>query len=75
MNPQNKTHVIDKDYQLICLLAKSGSIQTSLNSGEEFYNKGYFVHVINEGIHQELVEEQFDFDVIEQRLAHFYNAN
>lgn len=74
-HPKNNTRLVAKDYQLVCLLAKSGSIKTSLNNGEEFYSKSNFVFVINEGVYEELVEENFDFDLIEQRLVHFYNAN
>ena len=73
-HPKNSTRIIAKDYQLVCLLAKSGNIQTSLNKGEDFYSKGNFVFVINEGVHQELVEEAFGFDVIEQRLVRLYNS-
>lgn len=74
-HPNNNTHYIDKDYQLVCLLAKSHNIQISINDGEEFYNKGSFVFVINEGVHEELVQEESDFDTVRERLHYFYNQN
>jgi len=75
-HPNNNTHIIDKDYQLICLLAKSNNIQISLSRGEDFYNKGNFVFVINEGLYvTNLVEESVSFDAIDQILVSYYNSN
>lgn len=74
-HPNNNTFMIDRDYQLVCLIAKSESIERSLASGEEFYNKGDFVYVINEGVYEEIVEESLSFDEIRARVAHYYNAN
>ena len=44
-------------------------------SGEDFYNKGDFVYVINEGVYEEIVDESLSFDAIRGRLAHYYNSN
>lgn len=74
-HPNNYTHVVDRDYQLVCLLAKSNNIQMSLNNDEDFYNKSHFIFVINEGVYEEIVEEDFDFEVIRQRLVHYYNTH
>ncbi|MFA5097157.1 MAG: hypothetical protein WC490_00815 [Candidatus Margulisiibacteriota bacterium] len=52
----NKAHkngnyqYVDKDYQLICLLAKAETIEESLRAGEFIYSKESFVHVINKGL-------------------------
>jgi hypothetical protein len=48
------THKINKDYQLTCLLAKSHSIEQSINSGEFIYSKESFIHVLNKGLNIEL---------------------
>ncbi len=72
-HPKNNTHIIDSDYQLVCLLSKLISIRTSLDKNEEFYDKGNFVFVVNEGVHEEIVRNDLDFDLIEQKLSFYYN--
>ncbi len=49
-HPSNKTTVIDRDYQQLCLLEKSYSIEQSINKGEFDYSKESFVGVINAGL-------------------------
>ena len=52
----NKAHkngnyqYVDKDYQLVCLLAKAESIEQSVMSGDHIYSKESFIHVINKGL-------------------------
>ena len=48
-HPDNKTYMIDQEYQRLCLLSKLDSIGTSLSQGDSFYNKEMFLHTINEG--------------------------
>lgn len=74
-HPNNYTDIVDKDYQLVCLLSKSSSIETSLALGEALYSKTDFVYVINQGVYHDLVEDNLTFDAIRGRLAHFYNEN
>ena len=50
-HPNNKTQQVNKDYQLVCLLAKADSIENSLlRYGEKYYRKESFVYVINVGL-------------------------
>jgi len=49
-HPQNKTSIIDRDYQLVCLIEKSYSIENSLEKGEYDYSKESFIGVINRGL-------------------------
>lgn len=49
-HPNANTHIINSDYQLICLLAKSESIEKSLAKGEFLYSKPSFIYVINTGL-------------------------
>lgn len=52
-HPSNNTQVINRDYQLVCLLAKSDTIEKSLNkSGERYYRKESFLYVIQVGLDQ-----------------------
>jgi len=46
----NNTRRINKNYQLICLLAKMDSIEYSLNCNDGFYSVEDFLYVLNEGI-------------------------
>lgn len=49
-HPNGNTHLIDKDYQLICLISKSETIEKSIKSGEIWYSKPNFIYVINSGL-------------------------
>ena len=55
-HPKGNTQVVDRDYQLTCLMAKSQTIETSLNAGDNFYRKESFVGVINTGLTEHLDE-------------------
>ena len=71
-HPSNKTDAINPDYQLVCLLAKSDSIEKSLKKNELYYRKESFIYCINTGLSQEL---NFDlsFRHIKTELATIYN--
>jgi hypothetical protein len=73
-HPSNKTDAINKDYQLVCLLAKSDSIANSLKRGEFFYRKESFVYVINTGLSENL-EIDLNFKQIKRELTRIYNAS
>lgn len=73
-HPSNNTHIIDKDYQLVCLLAKSRNIEKSILKGEFFYKKESFIFVINEGLH-ESIEYNLSIDDVRTLLVHIYNQN
>ena len=55
-HPKGNTQVADKDYQLTCLMAKSQTIEASLNEGDNFYRKESFVYVVNTGLTEHLDE-------------------
>jgi len=55
-HPNNTTNEINRDYQLVCLLAKSDSIERSLKKGDFIYRKENFIYVINMGL-----SVKFDF--------------
>lgn len=71
-HPGNKTDAINKDYQLVCLLAKTSNIETSLNEGEFLYRKESLIYVINTGLSQNL-EYGLDFRGIKEELTRIYN--
>lgn len=73
-HPNNKTQEINKDYQLVCLLAKSDIIEQSLKRGEFIYRKESFVYVVNTGLSENL-EMNYDFAQIKRELTRIYNAS
>lgn len=73
-HPNNKTQQVNKDYQLVCLLAKADTIEASLQRvGEKYYRKESFVRVINTGLSTDL-STNLTFGEIKTRLVHIYNA-
>ena len=71
-HPNGNTHIINRDYQSVCLLAKSRSIENSLKNGEMFYSVPNFVHVINTGLGISLPTAT-DFNNIRKAINNYYN--
>jgi hypothetical protein len=71
-HPNNKTDSINPDYQLVCLLAKSDSIEKSLKKNELYYRKESFVYCINTGLSQDL-KADLTFRQIKKELSSIYN--
>ncbi len=72
-HPNNNTQIVDKDYQLVCLLAKSDTIEQSLRQvGERYYRKESFVYVINTGLSCDLTT-RLSFKEIKSKLIEIYN--
>lgn len=73
-HPQNNTQVIDKDYQLVLLLAKSETIEKSLKKvGDKYYRKESFLFVINTGLSVDW-SVALSFDELRTLLIKTYNA-
>ena len=73
-HPNNKTQMINRDYQLVCLLAKSRTIEESLKRvGEKYYRKESFIVVINTGLDANL-SLTLSFNEIREQLRYLYNA-
>ncbi|MBR2194306.1 MAG: hypothetical protein IJ911_01690 [Salinivirgaceae bacterium] len=72
-HPNNRTQIINHDYQLVCLLAKSQTIELSLRQvGEKYYRKESFIVVINTGLNADL-NFSLTFPEIRTELRHLYN--
>lgn len=71
-HPSNRTQKINKDYQLICLLAKADSIEKSLRKGEIYYRKESFIYCINTGLSASMLNT-LSFSQIKTNLAIIYN--
>lgn len=73
-HPKNNTQIVDKDYQLVCLLAKADTIEKSLKQvGELYYRKESFVFVINTGLDVS-IDISITFSRLKQELIKIYNA-
>lgn len=72
-HPKGNTQVVNRDYQCVCLLAKSESIEYSLNHGELFYTKPNFIYVVNEGLDLEL-SMSINFTQIRNEINKAYNS-
>lgn len=73
-HPNNKTQQINKDYQLVCLLAKADTIESSLRLvGDKYYRKESFVYVINIGLTADF-STSLTFNEIKTKLVQIYNA-
>jgi len=68
-HPNNNTSIIDKDYQLICLLMKSESIQKY----DTIYSKKDFLYVIKIGLDCEFADN-IKFDILQTKLVELYNG-
>jgi hypothetical protein len=71
-HPNNNTHIIDKSYQYVCLVAKSNSIEISLGKKEDFYSTQNFIYVINTGLALDLSHSS-SLNQIREFLAQAYN--
>jgi len=73
-HPGNRTQVVNRDYQLVCLLAKSQTIENSLKKvGEKYYRKESFIYVVNVGLDVEL-NMKLSFSDIRTQLRILYNS-
>ena len=73
-HPNNNTQVVDRDYQLVLLLAKADTIKKSLKLvGDKYYRKESFVFVINTGLSVDW-STSLSFEDIRHMLIQAYNA-
>ena len=73
-HPKSNFHLINREYQLICLMAKSRTIEDYiLQHGESFYTKRSFVYVVNTGTSSRELDESDSFDVIRMFIHTYYN--
>lgn len=71
-HPNGNTRIVNKDYQCVCLLSKSESIEDSLNNGDLFYTKPNFIYVLNNGLDISL-DMSLDFPAIRDEINKTYN--
>jgi hypothetical protein len=76
-HPNNKTQYVDKDFQYICLIAKSSKIYQDLTSDreEKFYDFDAYKYVLNTGLETEEFKliNFSDFASIVTKIDYFYS--
>jgi len=68
-HPNNNTRIINKDYQLLCLLAKSDSVEKYHN----IYSKEDFLFVLKIGLNEEF-SNNIEFRELKEKLVDLYNV-
>lgn len=66
-HPNNKTHFIDKNYQVICLISKLESIKKSEDEEDAFYSKINFIYLVNSCLKIQL-DPDSDYETIKSEL-------
>ncbi|MCX2717921.1 restriction endonuclease [Helicobacter sp. MIT 21-1697] len=69
-HPNNQTKYIDKDFQYICLLAKTNTIMNDLAQTYDFDN---YKFVLNTGLNTKEFETIFDFVALIEKIDYFYS--
>lgn len=76
-HPNGNTQAVSREYQLVCLLAKSQTIEkyiSTVNGG--FYNKEDFIYVINTGLTDDKIDnDSISFDGIRKYLVGYYQTH
>ncbi|MBO6125358.1 MAG: hypothetical protein J6P55_05820 [Bacteroidaceae bacterium] len=73
-HPRSNFHLIDKEYQLVCLMAKSRTVEDYINAhGETFYSKKSFLLVVNTGTSSNTLNESDSFNTIRRHIHDYYN--
>ena len=70
-HPNNKTSVIDKDYQIICLLSKLDSIEMNHREGKEDYSLTDFIEVLNIGFKTDYFKKTMDYEELKHQIIKF----
>ena len=73
-HPKSNFHLIDKEYQLVCLMAKSRTVEDYISThGETFYSKKSFLLVVNTGTSSDVLHESDSFNTIRRYIHDYYN--
>lgn len=69
-HPNNQTTYIDKDFQYVCLLAKTNTIKNDLT---QTYDFNTYLFVLNVGLHTNEFSEIFDYQNLIAKIDYFYS--
>jgi len=74
-HPNNKTSVVDKKYQTICLISKLDSIEINNRAGQIDYSLEEFVNVLNVGFETDFFNIGMDYEEIKHQIMNHVYAN
>ncbi len=75
-HPNNKTSIIDQDYQIVCLLCKLDSIEINNRNGKDDYSLSEFINVLNTGLNTDYFTPHMDFEEVKYAIiktAYYHN--
>lgn len=67
-HPNNKTSVVDLDYQIVCLLSKLDSIEINNRNGKDDYSLAEFTNVLNTGLGTDFFTPQMDYEEVKYAI-------
>lgn len=73
-HPNNKTSIIDKKYQAICLISKLDSIEINNRAGQIDYSLEEFVNVLNVGYETDYFNIGMDYEEIKHQIINYTYA-
>lgn len=76
-HPKGNTKIIDRTYQLLCLLYKNETIKKFESQGLIIYSKLRFVEVLHIGLNIDdtVIQDNYTFQDIEDKIKLFYKEN
>jgi len=69
-HPNNNPHLVDGEYQRICLLAKLDNISQSVSNGDGFYSQAAFIEMLND-IKSLGIPEDASLNAIKDKLTQY----
>jgi hypothetical protein len=70
-HPNNKTSIVDKSYQAICLISKLDTIENDYRSDLGNYSKENFIDIVNIGLGTE-IHHTVDFEELKHYIITYY---
>lgn len=67
-HPNNKTSIVDQDYQIVCLLCKLDSIEMNNRNGKDDYSLIEFTNVLNIGLGTDYFTPQMDYEEVKYAI-------
>ena len=71
-HPNNKTTVIDTNYQMICLMSKLDSIEINYRAENDNYNFDDFITVLNTGYNTDFFKRTMEFEEVKHQIVNNY---
>lgn len=70
-HPNNKTSVVDRSYQAICLISKLDTVENDYRNDSGNYSKENFINIVNIGLGIE-IHHTIDFEELKHNIITYY---